>query len=51
MADYQNKLNESYPGLEQVKKLPIFVEDLKNVKTYMENLHQPKYPPSIVGEE
>jgi hypothetical protein len=45
MADYQNKLNESYPGLEQVKKLPIFVEDLKNVKSYMENLHQPKYPP------
>ena len=44
MADYQNKLNESYPGLEQVKKLPIFVEDLKNVKSYMENLHTPKYP-------
>jgi hypothetical protein len=47
MADYENKLKESFPGLKHVEKLPIFVENLKNVKSYFENLHTPTYPPKV----
>jgi len=47
MTDYENKLKESFPGLKQVEKLPIFVENLKNVKSYFENLHTPTYPPKV----
>lgn len=39
MAGYWNQLMESFPGLEQVKRLPIFVKDLKEVKNTLEHMH------------
>jgi len=44
MENYRNQLKESFPGLEEVKNIPIFVEDLKKMNERLEHLHDIKEP-------
>ena len=46
MKDYENQLEESFPGLSQVQNLPMFVKDLENVKEYITHLHDVKESPT-----
>jgi len=42
MDDYWKQLMDSFPGLKQVKNLPMFVEGLKKAEEHIKHLHDPK---------